>query len=84
MTLTLDAATLEELRALVGRRSLSAAVDAAVAEHVGRLRHLAAVDEWLAELERDNGPVATETLEWAARLVEEWDARRSRPRRRAG
>lgn len=85
VTLTLDADNLAALRDLVGRRSLSAAVDAAVAERVARLRHLAAVDDWLAELDAQHGPVPPETLEWAARLVEEWETpkRSGRPRRRA-
>ncbi len=72
MTLTLDAENVAALRSLVGARSLSAAVDAAVAERVARLRHLAALDDWLVELDRMHGPVAPETLEWAARLVDEW------------
>jgi hypothetical protein len=84
VTLTLDGDQLEELRQTVGARSLSATVDSAVAAYLARLRHLAAVDEWLVELEREHGPVPQETLEWAARLVEQWDARRSqRPTRRA-
>ncbi len=82
VTLTLDAANLAELRSLVGSRSLSAAIDAAVAERLARLRHLAAVDEWLLELDRAHGPVPPETLDWAARIVEEWDAERGR--RQAG
>lgn len=87
VTLTLDGDQLEELRRMVGARSLSAAVDSAVAGYLARMRHLAAVDEWLVELEREHGPVPNETLEWAARLVEQWDAdrsRSSRPKRRAG
>jgi len=80
--LTLDAENLAALRSLVGPRSLSAAIDAALAERVTRLRHLAAVDEWLAELDSTHGPVPPETLEWAARLVGDWDAKRRR--RRAG
>jgi hypothetical protein len=87
VTLTLDAARLAELRDAVGARSLSAAVDNAVAAYVSRLRHLAAVDEWLNELERDHGPIPPETLEWAAQLTEEWAAKRRRPpskARRAG
>jgi hypothetical protein len=78
VTLTLDTENLAALRALVGPRSLSAAVDAAVAERLARLQHLAAVDEWLAELDHAHGPVPSETLEWAARLVEQWDAKRRR------
>jgi len=39
-------------------------------------RHLAAVDEWLAELDREHGPVPVETLEWAAHLVEDWEVAR--------
>ncbi|MGH8904762.1 MAG: CopG family transcriptional regulator [Egibacteraceae bacterium] len=73
VTLTLDAGSLRELRDRVGNRSLSAAVDAAVAAYLARLRHLAAVDEWLLELEREHGPVPVETLEWAARLVDDWE-----------
>jgi hypothetical protein len=83
VTLTLDAARLHELRELVGARSLSAAVDDAVGSHVIRLRHLAAVDEWLAELERAHGPIPPETLEWAAQIVERWDSGATRPVRRA-
>lgn len=85
VTLTLDGGQLEELRRLVGARSISATVDSAVAAYLARLRHLAAVDEWLVELEREHGPVPNETLEWAAQLVEQWDAGRSRrAKRRAG
>ncbi len=40
------------------------------------LRHLAAVDEWLAELDREHGPVPVETLEWAAHLIEDWEVTR--------
>jgi predicted transcriptional regulator len=89
VTLTLDADQLDELRELVGARSISAAVDAAVAAYLDRMRHLAAVDEWLAELEREHGPVPTETLQWAADLVDAWDATRAtktppKRRRQAG
>ncbi len=80
MTLTLDAANLAALRALVGSRSLSAAIDAALGERVAHLRHLAALDEWLSELDAAHGPVPPETLEWAARLVDDWDAKRQRRR----
>lgn len=74
VTLTLDAGNLGELRSRLGSRSLSAAVDAAVEAYLTRLRHLAAVDDWLAELERQHGPVPAETLEWAAKLVTEWES----------
>lgn len=86
VTLTLDAGQLEELRRVSGARSLSAAVDNAVAGYLAKWRHLAAVDDWLSELERVHGPVPTETLEWAAHVVERWDATRGRgpDRRRAG
>lgn len=76
VTLTLDAENLAALRSLVGSRSLSATIDAAIAERLTRLRHLRAVDEWLAELDAAHGAVPPETLDWAARLVEEWDAAR--------
>lgn len=83
VTLTLDTGSLQELRELVGARSLSAAVDDAVSAHVARLRHLAAVDDWLAEMERDYGPIPPETLEWAAQLVERWQSGPARPARKA-
>lgn len=70
--MTLDTEQLEELRSLVGSRSLSATVDTAVGAYLSRLRHLQSVDEWLAELEADHGPIAPETLEWAARIVDDW------------
>lgn len=85
VTLTLDAGRLAELRSQVGSRSLSAAVDAAVAAYIDRLQHLAAVDEWLAEMEREHGPVPTQTLDWAAQLVDEWEAtQRQHSQRLAG
>jgi len=80
VTLTLDAGNLAALRALVGARSLSAVVDAAVAERLARLVHQAGVDGWLGELDQAHGPVPPETLEWAALLVEDWDAERRRQR----
>jgi hypothetical protein len=74
VTLTIDSEQIEALRSLVGARSLSASVEAAIAAHVGKLKHLRAVDEWLAELEADYGPVPTETLEWAAQIFDQWEA----------
>ena len=71
-------------RALVGARSLSAAVDAAVRAYLSRLRHLEAVDEWLAEMEREHGPIPTQTLDWAAKVVEEWESGGRARGRRAG
>ncbi len=84
VTLTLDSDRLGELRSLVGARSLSATVDSAVAAHLAKLRHLHAVDDWLAELERDHGPVPSETLEWAAQVVDRWSASQGSVSRRAG
>lgn len=72
VTVTLDADRLGELRALVGSRSLSATIDVALAAHLERLRHLAAVDEWLAELDSEHGPVPARDLQWAAREVGAW------------
>lgn len=83
VTLTLESENLQGLRSLVGARSLSAAVDSAVAAHVARLRHIEAVDEWLAEMEREHGPVPLQTLEWAAKLVDEWESGRAKRGRRA-
>lgn len=84
VTLTLNTEDLEELRNMVGARSLSAAVDTAVQAYLARLRHLAAVDEWLAEMEREHGPIPPQTLEWAAKLVDDWEAGRRTRRRRTG
>ena len=84
VTLTLDAEQLEALRARVGARSLSAAVDSAIQAYVARVRHLTAVDSWLAQLEREYGPVPPETLDWAARLVDQWASGARKRRRRAG
>jgi hypothetical protein len=85
VTLTLNAERVAELRTLVGGRSLSAAVDAAVAAYLHRMRHLEAAGEWLADLEREHGPVAPETLEWAADVVDRWaaDVATNAPKRRA-
>lgn len=82
VTLTLDSDRLNELRERLGARNLSASVDSAVRAYLDRLRHLAAVDDWLAELERDRGPVPPETLEWAAKLVEDWESGRTKRGRR--
>lgn len=82
VTLTLDSSNLTALRTLVGSKSLSATIDHAIASHVSRMKHLAAVDEWLQELESEHGPIPPQTLEWAGQLVDEW-AKRGR-RRKAG
>lgn len=73
VTLTLDVETLAGLREIVGRGSLSAAVDSAVRTYVGKQRHLLAIDAWLAELDEEHGPVPTQTMRWAAEIVETWE-----------
>jgi hypothetical protein len=82
VTLTLDSGNLAALRSVVGSRSLSASIDRAIAAHVARMKHLAAVDEWLEELEETHGPIPPDTLEWAGRLVDDWTKRAKR--RKAG
>jgi hypothetical protein len=77
VTLTLDVESLAALRRLVGSKSLSAAVNEAVKDRVTLLTHLQAVDEWIAEMDAEHGPVSPETMEWAARLIDSWDATRS-------
>lgn len=74
VTLTLDTEQLRELRSLVDARSLSSTVDEAVGAYLSRLRHLLAVDEWLAELEAEHGPIAPESREWAAQIVQNWES----------
>ncbi len=83
VTLTLDSATLAAMRKLVGNRSLSSEVQRAVAERVAKLEHLAALDDWLNELDAEHGPVPTETLDWAAKQVDDWAAAKTK-RRKAG
>lgn len=84
VTLTLDGEQLAELRALVGARSLSATVDSAVTAYLAHVRHLAAVDEWLAESEREHGPIPPETLQWAADEFDAWTAERDAAKSPAG
>ena len=81
VTATLDAARFAATREMAGARGVSAGVDSAVASYVGRRRHLAAVDHWLAEMQRDHGPIPGPTLEWAARIVDAWAAPPARRRR---
>jgi hypothetical protein len=84
VTLTLNAAHLEELRQRVGARSLSATVDEAVRVYIDHMRHLEAVDDWLAELEATDGPISPEAREWAADVVGTWEAEQAgRSSRRA-
>ncbi|MBV9949431.1 MAG: hypothetical protein JOZ69_21495 [Myxococcales bacterium] len=84
VTLTLESESLRALREMVGPRSLSETVDAAVAAHISRLRHAKEVDQWLAEMEADFGPVPPQTLEWAARMVGDWERRRAKRGRKTG
>lgn len=81
VTLTLDSETLAGLRKLVGNRSLSAEVERAVIERMAKLRHLAAVDDLLRELDEAHGAIPGETLAWAAKEVAGW-ASGARPKRR--
>lgn len=81
VTLTLETESLAELRSLVGAKSLSKTVDDAIAAELERRRHLAAVDEWLGELDRKHGPVPKGTRAWAAEVVDAWAGHRSRRRR---
>jgi hypothetical protein len=75
ITLTLDAGRLEDLRRIAAARGISAAVDRAVEAYLARLRDLVAVDDWLAEQEQEHGPIPTETLDWAAKIVDQWENR---------
>lgn len=38
---------------------------------------LAAVDEWLDEMEAEYGPVPQELLDWAAQIFDAWEADKS-------
>jgi hypothetical protein len=81
VTLTLDVQKLSELRTFVGAKSLSSAVDAAITAELARRRHLAAVDDWLAELDEKHGPPSPEARAWAARVVDDWSKPKNRRRR---
>ncbi len=48
----------------------------------GRVRQLAAVDVWLAEMDREYGPVPAKTLAWVERILDTWEIRRRRQRTR--
>lgn len=72
VTLTLDADVMDELRGLVGRRSVSSSVSEAVAEHVRRLRHLRALGEWLEEMDVEFGPVPADVMAWAESVTAGW------------
>ena len=84
ITLTLDSDNLRGLRSIVGGRSISETVDTAVSAYLARLRHLKQVDAWLAEMDREHGPVPPQTLEWAAKMVDEWESASERRRRKTG
>jgi len=75
VTLTLDSDLMAELRRLVDSRSLSAAVNAALEDRIAHLRHLVAVDEWLAEMEAEDGPLRAEEMAWAEDIFDQRDAR---------
>lgn len=77
VTLTLDAAKMAALRRITGPRSLSAEIGHALSAHLQRLRHLAAVDEWLAEMDSAHGPVPAETLEWVSHVIDDWNNTRA-------
>jgi predicted transcriptional regulator len=80
VTLTVDTGQLEELRRLVGARSMSSTVELALADYLAKQRHLAAVDEWLAEMERDDGPIPQEYLDWADEVFAARQEHREIPR----
>lgn len=82
MTLTVDTEQLQELRRLVGARSMSSAVEIALAEYLDKIRHFAAVDEWLSEMEREDGPIPPETLAWAEQVFRDWESGGGSPRKR--
>jgi hypothetical protein len=84
VTLTLDSDNLRDLRSIVGARSISETVNSAVSAYLARLRHLKQVDEWLADMDREYGPVPPQTLEWAAKMVAEWESHGERRRRKTG
>ncbi|CAN5699733.1 MAG: CopG family transcriptional regulator [Iamia sp.] len=75
VTLTLESELLAEFRRHVDARSLSAAVETALEDRVRHLRHFAAVDEWLAEMEAEDGPISEEAKAWADAVFDRRDAK---------
>lgn len=68
VSLTLDAAAIEELARSTGADSLSAAVTGAVAEKLERLRQRLAIQEWIREWEESNGEIPeTAVAPWEER-----------------
>jgi len=84
VTLTLDSERLAALRELIGRSSLSAEIDEALAAHLERLRHFAAVDEWLVELEAADGPLPDDLRAWAGAEFDAWQQSVAAANRRVG
>ncbi len=62
----------EEAR-LLGIEDIATVVNAALKEHVERLAHLAALDEWLDEMEEKHGPPSEEAMAWARAAWDEAD-----------
>ncbi len=62
VSLTLDAAAIEELARATGTPSLSAAVTSAVAEKLERLRQRLAIQEWIREWEEEHGEIPDEAV----------------------
>lgn len=63
LSVTLDSQPVRDLRRRVGARGLSAVVNRAVRVELDRLRRDEALDRWLDELEGEDGPIASETLD---------------------
>lgn len=75
VTLTIESDVLAEFRRMVDSRSLSAGVELALRDRIRHLRHLAAVSEWLAEMEAEDGPISPEAKAWAEAAFDRRDAK---------
>jgi hypothetical protein len=81
VTMTLDTETLAALRRLVGPRGISAAVNAAVTDHVKKLEQFAKIDTALTKREATYGSIPQEALDWADRVWVDFEAEAERRRK---
>lgn len=75
ITVVLDGELVAELRQLRDPQTLFATVEAVLKDRVQHLRHLVAVDEWLAEMETEDGPVSPGERAWAEAVFDRRDVK---------
>lgn len=63
LSVTLDSGSVHDLRRRVGSRGLSAVLNEALRNELTRLRQEEALDQWLEELEAEDGPIPSKLLD---------------------